>query len=71
MAWSDNKNRPKYVTKKKAHLWQGYVDGQIRRAISRGKSQDDAVERALDARDAHIKAGDTPPKYGRKSKSKS
>lgn len=67
MTWSDNPNRPKFVTKTKAHAWQPYVDTQIRRGInSMGLEQEAAVERALDLRDKNIKAGKKPPKNRRK-----
>lgn len=66
MVWSDNKERPKYVTKKLAHTWQPFVDRTIRTLISKGKSQDYAVDRALDLRDEHIKNKDKPPKGKKK-----
>jgi hypothetical protein len=66
VAWKDNPNRPKYVTKRLAHAWQPYVDSQIRRQITKGVEQEAAVERALDLRDEHIKNGDKPPKRGKK-----
>ncbi len=66
MVWSDNKIRPKYVTKKLAHEWQSYVDSQIRRQMHKGVMQEIAVDHALDLRDAHIKAGDKPTKRSKK-----
>jgi len=57
-----NPNRPAFVTKKLAHDWQRYVDKTIRTLMAKGKAQDDAIERALDLRDFHIKNGDKPPK---------
>lgn len=63
-----NPNRPKFVTKKLAHAWQPYVDSQIRRQITKGVEHENAVERALDLRDAHIKAGDKPPQYGKRTR---
>lgn len=57
-----NPNRPKFVTKKLAHDWQKFVDKMIRRFITQGKPQLEAVDRALDLRDSHIKKGDKPPK---------
>jgi hypothetical protein len=60
--WGPNPERPKGVTRKKARAWQPYVDRQIRNLITRGRPQEAAVERALDLRDAHILAGDKPPK---------
>ncbi len=66
MAWKDNKERPKYVTKKLAHDWQPYVDSLIRRYVHKGMEQLEAVDRALDLRDEHIRKGDKPPRYGRK-----
>lgn len=57
---------PEFVTKAKRKAWQPFVDAQVRRQVHRGVIQEDAVEHALDLRDAHIKKGDTPPRYGRK-----
>jgi hypothetical protein len=61
-----NPNRPKFVTKKLVRQWQPYVDKMIRTLITRGKSQEEAIERALDLRDQKIKEGKKPPKFGRK-----
>ena len=65
MAWKDNKERPSFVTKKKAHEWQKFVDKLIRRFITQGDSQLVAVDKALDARDAHIKSGHKLTKSGK------
>lgn len=62
----NNPNRPPFVTKKLSHAWQPYVDGQIRRQVHKGVEQLEAIDHALDLRDAHIKDGDRPPQYGRK-----
>lgn len=59
MAWKDNKNRPKFVTRNLAHAWQPYVDKMVRTFMEKGMAQIDAVDRALDLRDSHIKAGHT------------
>lgn len=53
--FKSNPNRPSYVTKKKAKEFQPFVDKMIRRYISSGVSQEEAVDRALDLRDSHIK----------------
>jgi hypothetical protein len=63
---SNNPNRPKFVTVKLAHAWQPFVDKTIRTFITKGKPQEQSIERALDLRDQHIREGDSPPKYGRK-----
>jgi hypothetical protein len=52
-----NPNRPRSVTKKLVRVWQPYVDKMIRRFIHHGTPQLDSVDRALDLRDDHIKAG--------------
>jgi hypothetical protein len=45
------------VTKKLVAVWQPYVSKMIRRFMDLGAQQQDAVDRALDLRDQHIKAG--------------
>jgi hypothetical protein len=62
------KETPKFVTKKLRKAWQPYVDRTIRSLITRGRSQDAAVERALQLRDNAIREGKKPPKFGRKNK---
>lgn len=69
MAWSDNKERPRIVTKKLAHAYQPYVDSIIRKLVHKGVSQENSIERALSLRDERIKKGIPPPQYGRKKKS--
>jgi uncharacterized protein (UPF0254 family) len=61
-----NPNRPSFVTIKLARAYQPYVDQQIRRMMHKGVTQEQAIDRALDLRDARIKKGLPPPKYGRK-----
>ena len=65
-----NPHRPKQVTKKLRHAWQKFVDRIIKTDMTKGMSQEDSIQDALDKRDAHILAGDKITKKGKIIKKK-